>query len=66
MKARLNDHVGTKYFVLGPNGSTLGRIRELVEEGALKDVVDRVWELSQGKKAFEVLEESHVYAESLY
>jgi NADPH:quinone reductase-like Zn-dependent oxidoreductase len=31
-----------------------------VEEGALKDVVDRVWELSQGKKAFEVLEEGYV------
>jgi NADPH:quinone reductase-like Zn-dependent oxidoreductase len=59
VKARLNDHVGTKFFVVRPNGPTLGRIRELVEEGALKDVVDRIWELSQGKKAFEVLEEGH-------
>ena len=60
VKARLNDHVKTKFFVVRPDGSMLEKIQELVKEGALKGVVDRVWELSQGNKAFEVLEKGHV------
>jgi NADPH:quinone reductase-like Zn-dependent oxidoreductase len=59
-KARLNDHVKTKFFVVRPDGPMLGMIQEFVTEGALKDVVDRVWDLSQGRKAFEVLEKGHV------
>jgi len=60
VKARLNDRVKTEFFVVRPDRSMLGKIKELVEEGALKDVVDRVWDLSQGNKAFEVLEKGHV------
>jgi NADPH:quinone reductase-like Zn-dependent oxidoreductase len=38
----------------------LGEIQKLVEKGALKEVVERVWPLSQGKEAFDVLEKGHV------
>jgi NADPH:quinone reductase-like Zn-dependent oxidoreductase len=52
--------VKTKFFVVRPDGSMLEKTKELVEERTLKDVVDRVWDLSQGNKAFEVLEKGHV------
>jgi len=58
--ARLKDDVKSKFFVVRPDGRMLEKIRELVERGTVKEVVDRVWELSQGKEAFEVLETGHV------
>lgn len=60
VRARLKDDVKTKFFVVRPDGWMLEKIRELVEQGTVKEVVDRVWELSQGKEAFEVLEKGHV------
>jgi NADPH:quinone reductase-like Zn-dependent oxidoreductase len=60
VKARINDNVKTTFFVVKPDGSMLGEIQKLVEKGALKEVVERVWPLSQGKEAFDVLEKGHV------
>jgi NADPH:quinone reductase-like Zn-dependent oxidoreductase len=60
VKARLNDHVKTKYFVVRPDGSMLENIQELVENRIVKEAVDGVWELNQGREAFEVLEKGHV------
>lgn len=60
LRSRLNDIVKTAFFVVRPDGSMLKNIQELVEEGLLKGVVERIWELPQGTEAFEVLEKGHV------
>jgi NADPH:quinone reductase-like Zn-dependent oxidoreductase len=41
------------------NDKTLGRLTELVEKGAVKPKVDKVFPLEQAREAFEYLENSH-------
>lgn len=60
VKARLADNIKTTFFVVKPDGTTLAKIQELIDQGAVQAVVDRVWELSHGREAFELLERGHV------
>lgn len=47
------------FFVVKPNGTQLAQIASLVERGAIKGVVDSVWDLSEAVKAFDKLGQGH-------
>lgn len=41
------------FFIVKPEAGQLGKLAELVREGSLRGVVDSVWDLSDGVKAWE-------------
>lgn len=43
------------FFIVEPDGQQLGKIEELVEKGSIKPVVDKIFDLEDGKAAFELL-----------
>ena len=48
------------YFIVEPNGRQLSGATEIADKGGIRAVVDRVFELEDGAKAFEKLSEGHV------
>ena len=51
--------VRSEFFVVEPNGGQLEKAVELIDKGELRPVVDRVFPLEDGAKAFAVLGERH-------
>ncbi|KAJ3281894.1 hypothetical protein HK104_011214 [Borealophlyctis nickersoniae] len=48
-----------QYVWMEPNGEMLGKIAELAEQGKLKVVIDKVFELDKAAEALEYLREGH-------
>ena len=51
--------VKSVFFVVEPNGAQLEKAVELIDNGELRPVVDRVFSLEDGAEAFAVLGERH-------
>jgi NADPH:quinone reductase-like Zn-dependent oxidoreductase len=49
----------TGMYLASPNGKDLGFLKELIETGKLKPVIDKTYPLQQTPDAFRYLEESH-------
>ena len=47
--------IRSQFFIVEPDGQQLGKIEELIEKGSIKPVVDKVFDLEDGKAAFELL-----------
>jgi NADPH:quinone reductase-like Zn-dependent oxidoreductase len=48
------------FFIVSPDGEQLGKVSMLVEKGELKGIVDRVFELYEGREAMELVESQRV------
>lgn len=55
------DSLGVKciFFIVKPSGADLAQAGELIEKGALRPVVDRVFDLNDGADAFDLLGKRH-------
>lgn len=47
--------IRSRFFIVEPDGQQLGKIGELIEKGSIKPVVDKIFDLEDGKAAFELL-----------
>lgn len=47
--------IRSQFFIVEPDGRQLGEIGELIERGSIKPVVDKIFDLEDGKAAFELL-----------
>lgn len=47
--------IRSQFFIVEPDGQQLGKIGELIEKGSIKPVVDKIFDLEDGKAAFELL-----------
>ena len=47
--------IRSQFFIAEPDGQQLSKIEELIEKGSIKPVVDKVFDLEEGKAAFELL-----------
>ena len=56
---KLASRVKSLYFIVEPDAVVLGEIAELVEQGKLRGIVDSVFPLGEGAKAFEKLHRGH-------
>ena len=52
--------VKSLYFIVEPDAVALGEIADLVEQGKLRGIVDSIFPLEEGVKAFEKLNGGHV------
>jgi NADPH:quinone reductase-like Zn-dependent oxidoreductase len=52
--------VKSTFFIVSPDGYQLSKIGTLVEKGEVKGIVDRVFELHEGKEAMELVESQRV------
>ena len=58
VKTRFSD-VRSVFFIVEPNGAQLAKAGDLIEQGGLRLVVDRVFPLEEGAEAFAVLGKRH-------
>lgn len=47
--------IRSRFFIVEPDGRQLGQIGELIDKGSIKPVVDSIFDLEDGKAAFELL-----------
>lgn len=47
--------IRSQFFIVEPDGKQLGKIGGLIEKGSIKPVVDKIFDLEDGKAAFELL-----------
>ncbi|KAF2813114.1 NAD(P)-binding protein [Mytilinidion resinicola] len=56
---RTSKDVQDKFFIMEPDGWQLDEVRDLIEAGEAKPVVDSVWKLEQFKEAFAKVASGH-------